>query len=121
IHHTPVTPRDLLARVGLRAEVAAARPAALSGGQRQRVAIARALAVAPRLLILDEAVAALDVSVQAQILNLLADIRDQTHTALLFVTHDLAVARQICDEVLVMRRGTTVETGPIDHVLSAPE
>ncbi|MFI8926681.1 ABC transporter ATP-binding protein [Streptomyces sp. NPDC053474] len=113
--------RDLLDRVGLGAREADARPRDLSGGQRQRLAIARALAVDPRVLVLDEAVAALDVSIQAQILQLLREIREETGVALVFVSHDLAVVRHVTDEVLVMRRGEVVEQGPTDRVLAAPE
>ncbi|MBP2329199.1 peptide/nickel transport system ATP-binding protein [Kibdelosporangium banguiense] len=111
----------LLDQVGLDDRQADAYPRALSGGQRQRVAVARALAAQPRLLILDEAVAALDVSIQAQILNLLADIRAETGIALLVISHDLAVVRQISDTVVVMRHGRVVEEGPVDRVLEAPE
>ncbi|MEU9774308.1 ATP-binding cassette domain-containing protein [Streptomyces sp. NPDC047968] len=110
----------LLDRVGLGSREAQARPHELSGGQRQRLAIARALAVDPAILVLDEAVAALDVSIQAQILHLLAEIRQDTGVALVFVSHDLAVVEHITDEVLVMRRGTVVEHGPTHEVLSAP-
>ncbi|MFE6689085.1 ABC transporter ATP-binding protein [Streptomyces sp. NPDC057743] len=113
--------RALLEQVGLGEREAMALPRRLSGGQRQRVAIARALAVEPRVLVLDEAVAALDVSIQAQILDLLATIRRETGISYLFVTHDLAVVRHVADEVLVLKEGRAVETGPAGRVLDAPE
>ncbi|MFE3453926.1 ABC transporter ATP-binding protein [Nonomuraea sp. NPDC059194] len=112
---------QLLDQVGLGEREAAALPRQLSGGQRQRVAIARALAVEPSVLVLDEAVAALDVCVQAQILNLLADLREQTGTAFLFITHDLGVVSQVTDHLVVMRHGEIVERGPTARVLNEPQ
>ncbi|MDH6108670.1 ABC-type glutathione transport system ATPase component [Kitasatospora sp. MAP12-15] len=112
--------RELLAQVGLGEREAAALPRDLSGGQRQRAAIARALAVDPAVLVLDEAVSALDVSVQAQVLNVLCDIRRDTGIGLVFVSHDLAVVRYVCDEALVMYRGRTVEHRPVEELLTAP-
>ena len=111
---------ELLEAVGLQARHAEVLPRALSGGQRQRVAIARAIAVEPRILILDEAVSALDVSIQAQILNLLADIRERSDIAYLFISHDLAVVNQISDRCLVMESGRVVEQGRTRDVLSSP-
>jgi len=112
---------ELTGLVGLDARQSRALPRALSGGQRQRVAIARALAAEPRVLILDESVAALDVSIQAQVLNLLADIRDETRVSFILISHDLAVVRQLTDEAIVLRRGKVVERGPTARVLDDPQ
>jgi ABC-type glutathione transport system ATPase component len=112
---------ELIDLVGLDTRQARALPRSLSGGQRQRVAIARALAAQPAILILDESVAALDVSIQAQVLNLLADIRDETHVSYILISHDLAVVRQLTDEAIVLHRGTVVERGPTARVLDDPQ
>lgn len=112
---------DLLGTVGLSPQTYDLRPRALSGGQCQRVAIARALAVEPNVLILDESVAALDVSIQAQVLNLLDDLRSRLGTAYIFISHDLGVIRYTTDSVIVMERGKLVEAGATTSVLDHPQ
>ena len=111
---------EALEQVGLRPEHARRYPHEFSGGQRQRIAIARAIITRPALLVADEAVSALDVSVQAQILNLLMDLQESLGLAMLFISHDLAVVSSICDEILVMQTGRVVESGAAGAVLSRP-
>jgi ABC-type glutathione transport system ATPase component len=111
---------ELADLVGLGDRQLRALPKALSGGQRQRIAIARALAAEPQVILLDESVAALDVSIQAQILNVLMDVRDSTGVAYVLISHDLAVVRQITDDAVVMQRGRIVERGTTEDILDRP-
>jgi peptide/nickel transport system ATP-binding protein len=127
--HRDVLPRarwrdrvvELLEQVGLGAEHARRFPDQFSGGQRQRIAIARALALESEIVICDEAVSALDVSIQAQVIELLRELRDRLGLAYLFIAHDLPVVRELADRVLVMHRGRVVEEGPTERVFRNPE
>ncbi len=112
---------QLLKDVGLRPEILHRYPAAFSGGQRQRIGIARALATSPQLVIADEAVSALDVSIQAQILNLLQDLQEQYQLTYIFIAHDLAVVEHICDRVAVMKRGRIVELAEKRTLFDSPQ
>jgi ABC-type glutathione transport system ATPase component len=111
---------ELLEAVGLSGDVMKRRPRSLSGGMSQRVAIARALAFRPAVLVADEVVSALDASVQAQVLNLIADTRETAGLSVVFITHDLAVINQVCDRVVVLHLGSIVETGTPAEILSRP-
>ncbi|MFC0626404.1 ATP-binding cassette domain-containing protein [Kribbella deserti] len=112
--------RELLEAVGLPPDAGARYPHQFSGGQRQRISIARALAPRPRILVADEPVSALDVSVRAQVLNLITELVDSLNLTLIFVSHDLSVVRHVCDRVAVMHAGEVVETGTTGEVYTAP-
>jgi len=117
----PARVGELLRRVGLPASFRSRFPHELSGGQLQRVAIARALCLSPKLVVADEPVSKLDVSVRAQILNLFRDMQQETGVAMLFITHDLRVARYLCDRIAVMYLGIIVEIGATDELFTAPK
>lgn len=112
---------EVLPLIGLSTDVMDRYPHQFSGGQQQRICIGRAIAMGPPLIICDEAVSALDVSVQAQILNLLVDLKDRLGLSYLFISHDLSVIRHICDKVLVMRHGKVVESGSVEEIFHDPK
>jgi peptide/nickel transport system ATP-binding protein len=113
--------KALLSEMGLSAELAMRYPAQLSGGQRQRINVARALCKVPKILVADEVVSGLDVSIQAQLLQLLLRLRDEFQFAMLFISHDLSVVRHLCSRVLVMYRSEIVEQGPTEAIFAQPQ
>jgi ABC-type glutathione transport system ATPase component len=115
------TVRELLEEVGLSAGDAARFPNSFSGGQRQRIVLARALALSPEFLVLDESVAALDLRIQAEILDLLKELCERRGLTFLFISHDLNVVGAVCDRIAVMQAGVLVEEGPADQILSCPQ
>jgi peptide/nickel transport system ATP-binding protein len=120
-HRRRAIVEDLLERVGLSAEDYDRYPHEFSGGQKQRIALARALVLNPELIVADEPVSALDVSIQAEILDLIADLQEEFDLSLLFISHDMSVIRQICDRVAVMYLGEIVEIGPTDRIFADPQ
>lgn len=112
---------DILSKVGIRKELAYRFPHEFSGGQAQRINIARALILKPKILILDEPVSALDVSIQAQVLNLLIKLQREFDLSYIFISHDLNVVRYFCDRILVMNKGEIIERGPSESIYSNPQ
>lgn len=111
---------DVLNKVGLPSDAMDRYPHEFSGGQQQRICIGRAIALKPKLIVCDEAVSALDVSIQAQILNLLMDLKEEMHLSYLFISHDLSIVRHISDEIVVLYKGKIVESGPTEQLFANP-